>query len=396
VSERRAFVISPIGDEGSDTRKHADQVFRHIIAPALAELDVEPIRSDHLTEPGRISEQMFREILDDDLCIAVLTFFNPNVFYELAIAQCASRPVVILLLKGQKPPFDIADLRVIAYDLDVDAIQSGDYARALTEQVREVLAPGFQPVNPLTLSGREWSPEQRARIEKLVETSRPAVLAPGVDAVFARAPGSEQRIILRTGDIQHVRGVDVLVSSENTDLQLSRYFDPSMSGTLRYLDAERDAGGSVIRDSLHDALQAQIERLEIRLPVRAGTVIATPADGLRKHGAKYVFSVAAVRGEVGQGYSTVLERVDACVMNVYERFAELAAHETLESVLLPILGAGAARLDPTEAVRRMLPYVCSAMESVPACRETHVLARIESHRKAVADVADELGLERVT
>lgn len=30
------FVISPIGDEGSDVRRHADQVLDHLIEPAAS------------------------------------------------------------------------------------------------------------------------------------------------------------------------------------------------------------------------------------------------------------------------------------------------------------------------------------------------------------------------
>ena len=47
------------------------------------------LRSDHLHEPGKITEQMYRELLGSDLSIAVLTGYNPNVFYELALAQAA-------------------------------------------------------------------------------------------------------------------------------------------------------------------------------------------------------------------------------------------------------------------------------------------------------------------
>ena len=32
--KKTCFVISPIGEEGSDTRKRSDQVLKHVIAPA--------------------------------------------------------------------------------------------------------------------------------------------------------------------------------------------------------------------------------------------------------------------------------------------------------------------------------------------------------------------------
>ncbi len=43
---------------------------------------------------------MFKSILHGDLCVAVLTGYNPNVFYELAIAQAAACPTIILIEKG--------------------------------------------------------------------------------------------------------------------------------------------------------------------------------------------------------------------------------------------------------------------------------------------------------
>jgi hypothetical protein len=48
-----------------------------------------------------------------------LTGYNPNVFYELALAQGAQRPVIILIEKGNALPFDISDLRSVYYDLEI-------------------------------------------------------------------------------------------------------------------------------------------------------------------------------------------------------------------------------------------------------------------------------------
>src|SRR5437879_6327672 len=93
---KKCFVISPIGKEGSEMREHADDVFTFIIQPAMEGCGIECYRGDHFREPGRISEQTFRAILNEDLCIAILTGYNPNVFYELAIAQFAERPVIVM------------------------------------------------------------------------------------------------------------------------------------------------------------------------------------------------------------------------------------------------------------------------------------------------------------
>lgn len=134
---KRCFVISPIGPEGSDIRKHADEVFEFLIAPVLEGYGITPIRSDQIREPGKISDQMYREIFAADLCIAVLTDSNPNVYYELAVAQAASRPVITLIKKGQPLPFDVRDLRTIEYDLSLTTYKSGADRAVLTGFLQE-------------------------------------------------------------------------------------------------------------------------------------------------------------------------------------------------------------------------------------------------------------------
>jgi hypothetical protein len=142
--KKRCFVISPIGPEGSEVREHADDVLDFIITPALEECGIEPVRSDRLAEPGKITDQMFRELLDDDLCIAVLTFHNPNVFYELAIAQAAARPLIVLLQKGEALPFDVADLRCVQYDLKPRPLTEGTYAKEIVAHIRSLEAAGWK------------------------------------------------------------------------------------------------------------------------------------------------------------------------------------------------------------------------------------------------------------
>jgi hypothetical protein len=135
---KSCFIISPIGAEGSDIREHSDSVFDYIITPAMEDLGIRAYRSDHNNTIGKISDQMFDSIINDDLCIAVLTFNNPNVYYEFAIAQCAAKPVIILLEKGNVLPFDIKDLRVIYYDLKPSPLFKREYVKKIIEQVEEL------------------------------------------------------------------------------------------------------------------------------------------------------------------------------------------------------------------------------------------------------------------
>ena len=121
---KKCFVISPIGAQNSPTRVHADQVLKLIVQPAMKKLkNMQALRADELDKPGKITDQMFSEIYKSDLCIAVLTEHNPNVFYELAIAQSINKPTIILISEKDELPFDIKDLRCIYYDIKSGSLE---------------------------------------------------------------------------------------------------------------------------------------------------------------------------------------------------------------------------------------------------------------------------------
>ena len=153
-STKKCFVISPIGDEGSEIRKHADVVFDCIIQPAcndkfkVGHETYEAERGDHKTAPGKITDQIYEDILNSDLIVTVLTNNNPNVYYELAVAQAAAKPVILLLEKGFTPPFDIKDHRIIYYDFDPHSIFQGQYAESLSKAIMALESRRGRPVVP--------------------------------------------------------------------------------------------------------------------------------------------------------------------------------------------------------------------------------------------------------
>jgi hypothetical protein len=145
TTSRTCFVISPIGADRSETRKHADTVFKYIIKPATDQCGMTAYRSDHLRKPGRITHEMHSHILNDDICIALLTGRNPNVYYELAVAQSAARPVVLLIRKGEEIPFDIKDFRYVEYDFK----DKKRYAQQLAEFIRSIAAEDWKVPCPI-------------------------------------------------------------------------------------------------------------------------------------------------------------------------------------------------------------------------------------------------------
>ena len=154
----QCFVISPIGQPDSQIREDANATLEYIIRPAMELIEsdggpsIRAVRSDEMGDPGRIEEQMIDAILTYDLCIADLTGHNPNVFYELAIAQCAGRPVVLLCKEDYELPFDVKDYRTIIYNLKPKSIKEDIWVRPLADQILAALNP--RKPQPSLLNGR--------------------------------------------------------------------------------------------------------------------------------------------------------------------------------------------------------------------------------------------------
>ncbi len=150
-NKKICFVISPIGEDDSETRKRSDQVLKHIITGAVEQLGYTVIRADKISEPGIITHQIIQHIVDAPLVIADLTERNPNVFYELALRHAIRKPLVQLIKKGETIPFDVAATRIIQFDLQnpdsVDAAKT-----EIIAQVNSLETGKTDTDNPISVS----------------------------------------------------------------------------------------------------------------------------------------------------------------------------------------------------------------------------------------------------
>lgn len=145
------FVISPIGEDGSETRERSDQVLRHIITEPAAQNGYTVIRADKISEPGIITTQIIEHIVDAELVIADLTEKNPNVFYELAIRHAIRKPLVQMIRKGDIIPFDVAATRIIQFDLhNLDSVASAK--EEISNQIKSLEAGNSDFHNPISVS----------------------------------------------------------------------------------------------------------------------------------------------------------------------------------------------------------------------------------------------------
>src|SRR5262245_1518214 len=115
------FVLMPFGQKTGPggTIIDFDDVYDRLIAPAVRDADLEPLRADKETTGGIIHKPMFERLILCPFAVADLTFANANVYYDLGVRH-AVRPwsTVLLFAEGGRLPFDVQDLRTIPYKLD--------------------------------------------------------------------------------------------------------------------------------------------------------------------------------------------------------------------------------------------------------------------------------------
>jgi tetratricopeptide (TPR) repeat protein len=152
------FVLMPFGKKADarGTKVDFDAVYDLLIAPAVRDAGLEPLRADQEITGGLVHKPMFERLILADFAVGDLTTANANVFYELGVRH-AVRPYSTVLIAADVKglPFDVVADRVLPYSVErgVPSAIDGDSAN-LTEQLeaaRDAVcdSPVFQLVDDL-------------------------------------------------------------------------------------------------------------------------------------------------------------------------------------------------------------------------------------------------------
>lgn len=119
------FILMPFGTKANadGSMINFDRVYQDLIAPAVREAKLDPLRADQEVIGGIIHKPMFERLILCPFAIADLTTANANVYYELGVRH-AFKPfsTIQIIAEGSRLPFDVQMLRTISYSLGADGV----------------------------------------------------------------------------------------------------------------------------------------------------------------------------------------------------------------------------------------------------------------------------------
>jgi O-acetyl-ADP-ribose deacetylase (regulator of RNase III) len=372
------FVIMPFGEKTDpDGTVDFDKTYEYLIKEAIESLDIECVRCDKIDEAGWIHRKMVEHVYAADVAVVDITQPNANVFYELGVRHAlADRTTVLIKKANTKPPFNISGLNIIEYDLS-DPASVAAAKKKIANHVQNGLR--LQKVD---------SPIHEVLDLKVVRETREITASERFEYDIKDAPGKRVGII--TGNLLNARGIDVWVSSENTDMEMARLFDRSVSGVIRYYGAKRNRGGRVVDDTIANELAAVVDDAN---GVTPGQVVATRSGSLwKKNQVKRIFHAAVVQGQPGKGYSPISD-VTECVRNALELADDPDFEgDDLRSMLFPIMGTGTGRADVATTAHKLIHATVGHLQRKPPCRIdlVYFVALTEEHLAACQQALEQL------
>lgn len=271
---QKCFVISPIGDPLSETRKRADGFLNEVIRPIAIECGYEVERADDDKSPGIVTEGIVNKIIDADLVIADLHGHNPNVMYELAIRHATDKPLIQMIEIGEAIPFDIGGLNTIFYDPSVNGLSK--WREDLRASIKSV-ANGAKGANPVTRAGlmrtlKIGSGSEQVALNSILEemqSLRREIRVPRSITSYASIASGESRLLVTPDQYMYsaiteflmttsiLRGRKFLVQVEDGIAQVS-LLPKNLSGPAQTLKYE-------FKHEPETALSTEIDRVKEKL-----------------------------------------------------------------------------------------------------------------------------------
>jgi len=109
------FVISPMGDKGTERHTRFKDVLEYVIKSAVkaSGFELHVVRADDIDRAGAFIKDILESLYTSFIVIADLTEQNPNVFYELGVRHALSPRTILIAQAIDDIPSDLREYRTI-------------------------------------------------------------------------------------------------------------------------------------------------------------------------------------------------------------------------------------------------------------------------------------------
>jgi hypothetical protein len=149
VGQDTCFVISPIGNLGTERHAKFKEVLEYVIKAGVktSGYNLQVLRADDIDRAGSFIKDILDSLYSSHVVIADLTEQNPNVFYELGVRHALSPRTILIAQSIDDIPSDLREYRTIVYD--TSAKGAAEFSARLTKFLGEMQKEPERPDNPV-------------------------------------------------------------------------------------------------------------------------------------------------------------------------------------------------------------------------------------------------------
>ncbi|EPX8763573.1 TPA: hypothetical protein SK283_002220 [Yersinia enterocolitica] len=160
------------------------------------------------------------------------------------------------------------------------------------------------------------------------------------------------------GSIEDISDIQVIVTSENSDLELASFSSTSISGRVRNMASSKDDIGNIISDPLHENIVRFKNKHNKYNDFNLGTCILSQPLKLQKHGVKCVIHAIAIK----KNSDNTISYDNLAIKKIISYSIENCINNSFESIFIPIFGIGSAQQDPTYLINKQLESIKSVLD----------------------------------
>jgi hypothetical protein len=105
------FIVMPFSESWSD------DVYTQMMRPGVEDAKFEAVRGDTIVRIGDLNTNLWQQITQAGVIVADVSAPNPNVYFEIGLADALGKPIFIFKQDGIKLPADFGGQHYYSYDL---------------------------------------------------------------------------------------------------------------------------------------------------------------------------------------------------------------------------------------------------------------------------------------